>query len=367
MSLRSPPRRPRGRQRRAPIGSRRPPALPIGRGAGLPRSHWPRRASIEREPPGAPAAVIRFVFAAVLGLGVPSGAGCALKVPGCGGGEEEEEEEEGWGGSVCIGVTAGAGDSQRLPPAADMDMKNRIHLELRNRTPSDVKELVLDNCRSYEGKIEGLTDEFEELEFLSTINVCLTSVANLPKLNKLKKLELSDNKISGGLEVLAEKCPNLTHLNLSGNKIKDLGTIEPLKKLENLKSLDLFNCEVTNLNDYRENVFKLLPQLTYLDGYDRDDKEAPDSDAEGYVEGLDDEEEDEDEEEYDDDAQVVEDEEDEEEEEEGEEEDVSGEEEEDEEGYNDGEVDDDEDEEEPDEEQGQKRKREPEDEGDEDD
>ncbi|RLV92627.1 hypothetical protein DV515_00013696 [Chloebia gouldiae] len=249
-----------------------------------------------------------------------------------------------------------------------MDMKKRIHLELRNRTPSDVKELVLDNCRSYEGKIEGLTDEFEELEFLSTINVGLTSVANLPKLNKLKKLELSDNRISGGLE----------------------------KKLENLKSLDLFNCEVTNLNDYRENVFKLLPQLTYLDGYDRDDKEAPDSDAEGYVEGLDDEEEDEDvkdrddkeapdsdaegyveglddeeededEEEYDDDAQVVEDEEDEEEEEEGEEEDVSGEEEEDEEGYNDGEVDDEEDEEEPEEERGQKRKREPEDEGDEDD
>lgn len=67
------------------------------------------------------------------------------------------------------------------------------------------------------------------------------------------------------------------------------------KKLENLKSLDLFNCEVTNLNDYRENVFKLLPQLTYLDGYDRDDKEASDSDAEGYVEeGLEDDEEDED-------------------------------------------------------------------------
>ncbi|XP_046930829.1 acidic leucine-rich nuclear phosphoprotein 32 family member A isoform X2 [Lynx rufus] len=232
----------------------------------------------------------------------------------------------------------------------------------------EVKELVLDNCRSIEGKIEGLTDEFEELEFLSTINVGLTSVANLPKLNKLKKLELSDNRISGGLEVLAEKCPNLTHLNLSGNKIKDLSTIEPLKKLENLKSLDLFNCEVTNLNDYRENVFKLLPQLTYLDGYDRDDKEAPDSDAEGYVEGLDDDEEDEDEEEYDEDAQVVEDEEDEEEEEEGEEEDVSGEEEEDEEGYNDGEVDDEEDEEDVgEEERGQKRKREPEDEGEDDD
>lgn len=60
--------------------------------------------------------------------------------------------------------------------------------------------------------------------------------------------------------------------------------------MESLKSLDLFNCEVTNLNDYRENVFKLLPQLTYLDGYDKEDKEAPDSDAEAYVEGLEDDE-----------------------------------------------------------------------------
>ncbi|KAG5270296.1 hypothetical protein AALO_G00191070 [Alosa alosa] len=259
-----------------------------------------------------------------------------------------------------------------------MDMKKRIHLELRNRTPSDVKELVLDNCRSNEGKIEGLTDEFEELEFLSTINVGLTSVANLPKLNKLKKLELSDNRISGGLEVLSEKCPNLTHLNLSGNKIKDLSTIEPLKKLESLKSLDLFNCEVTNLNDYRDNVFKLLPQLTYLDGYDKDDKEAPDSDAEAYVEGLDDDDDDDDddevdEEDYDEDAAPGDDddedgEEDEDEDgeegEEGEEEDdVSGEEEEE---LNDGEVDDDEDEEE-EEERGQKRKRELDEEGEEDD
>ncbi|XP_046696836.1 acidic leucine-rich nuclear phosphoprotein 32 family member A isoform X2 [Silurus meridionalis] len=252
-----------------------------------------------------------------------------------------------------------------------MDMKKRIHLELRNRTPSDVKELVLDNCRSNEGKIEGLTDEFEELEFLSTINVGLTSVANLPKLNKLKKLELSDNRISGGLEVLAEKCPNLTHLNLSGNKIKDLSTIEPLKKLESLKSLDLFNCEVTNLNDYRENVFKLLPQLTYLDGYDKEDKEAPDSDAEAYVEGLDDDEDEDDveEEEYDEDAAPGDedeeevDEEDEEEGEEEEEEDVSGEEEE-EEDLNDGEVDD---EDEYVEERGQKRKRDLDEEGEEED
>ncbi|ELW68165.1 Acidic leucine-rich nuclear phosphoprotein 32 family member A [Tupaia chinensis] len=94
-----------------------------------------------------------------------------------------------------------------------MDMDKRIHLELRNRMPSDVKELVLDNCRSNEGKIDGLTDEFEELEWL-------------------------------------------------------------IRKPQELR---LFNCEVTNMNYCRENVFKLLPQLTYIDRFD---KEAPDSDEE---------------------------------------------------------------------------------------
>lgn len=71
-----------------------------------------------------------------------------------------------------------------------------------------------------------------------------------------------------------------------------------------LKSLDLFGCEVTNRSDYRETVFRLLPQLSYLDGYDREDQEAPDSDvevdsveeapdSEGEVDGVDKEDEDE--------------------------------------------------------------------------
>ncbi|XP_033926585.1 acidic leucine-rich nuclear phosphoprotein 32 family member B isoform X2 [Melopsittacus undulatus] len=210
-----------------------------------------------------------------------------------------------------------------------MEMKKRLTLELRNKKPSEVKELVLDNCRSDDGKIVGLSSDFENLEFLSMININLLSVSNLPKLNKLRKLELSDNRISGGLEVLAERTPNLTHLNLSGNKIKDINTLEPLKKLPNLHSLDLFNCEVTMLINYRESVFTLLPQLTYLDGYDADDQEAPDSDPEADGDALEDEyengegegEEEEDADEEDDlDEEVIDDEEDEDDDLEGEEE-----------------------------------------------
>ncbi|KAK2908851.1 hypothetical protein QQF64_001190 [Cirrhinus molitorella] len=261
-----------------------------------------------------------------------------------------------------------------------MDMKKRIHLELRNRTPSDVRELVLDNCRSNEGKIEGLTAEFVNLEFLSLINVGLLSVSNLPKLGKLKKLELSDNRISGGLDVLAEKLPNLTHLNLSGNKLKDISTLEPLKKLDHLKSLDLFNCEVTNLNDYRESVFKLLPQLTYLDGYDMDDREASDSDGEVDGDGVDDDDDEEGEEEEDEDGEEEEfdeeeDDDDDEDEVEGEEDDEDGSGEDEEEDFGqDGEVDDDEDDDDDDDDEeeeqggkGEKRKREADDEDDDDD
>ncbi|XP_029381830.1 acidic leucine-rich nuclear phosphoprotein 32 family member B-like isoform X7 [Echeneis naucrates] len=170
-----------------------------------------------------------------------------------------------------------------------MDMKKRVSLELRHRSPTEVQELVVDNCRASEGKIEGITEEFSNLELLSLINVGLTSVSDFPKLDKLRKLELSDNRISGGLEVLAERLVNLTNLDLSGNKFKDISTLEPLKKLPHLKSLDLFNCEVTNLADYRESIFKLLPQLTYLDGYDIEDCEASDSDGEG--DGIEDEDE----------------------------------------------------------------------------
>ncbi|XP_041841233.1 acidic leucine-rich nuclear phosphoprotein 32 family member B-like [Melanotaenia boesemani] len=249
-----------------------------------------------------------------------------------------------------------------------MDMKKRVSLELRHRSPTEVQELVLDNCRSSEGKIEGITGEFSNLELLSLINVGLTSVADIPKLGKLKKLELSDNRISGGLEVLAERLVNLTHLNLSGNKFKDISTLEPLKKLPQLKSLDLFNCEVTNLAEYRDSIFKLLPQLIYLDGYDINDCEASDSDGEG--DGVEDEDEEEgesedfeDEEEEDEEDVVAEDDDDDEDSGDDEDAEVNG------------DLDSDEDEDDEDEEEdedsspakGEKRKRDPDDEDEDDD
>uniref|UniRef100_A0A182K3L6 U2A'/phosphoprotein 32 family A C-terminal domain-containing protein n=1 Tax=Anopheles christyi TaxID=43041 RepID=A0A182K3L6_9DIPT len=135
-----------------------------------------------------------------------------------------------------------------------------------------ITELILDNCRST--YIDGLTDSFTALETLSLINVGLVSLKNFPKLSNLRKLELSDNRISNGLSHLTGS-PKLTHLNLSGNRIKDFDELRPLKDLENLEVLDLFNNQVTLIENYREKLFQLIPSLNYLDGFDKEYVEAP--------------------------------------------------------------------------------------------
>lgn len=168
-------------------------------------------------------------------------------------------------------------------------MEKRIALEKRGLPDDKITELILDNCRST--NIEGLTDNFTALEVLSLINVGLVSLKNFPKLPALRKLELSDNRIQNALSHLTGS-PKLTHLNLSGNRIKDFEELQPLKELENLEVLDLFNNEVTMTQNYRDKIFELIPSLKYLDGFDREDAEAPSDEEDEANGGTDDDDDD---------------------------------------------------------------------------
>ena len=58
---------------------------------------------------------------------------------------------------------------------------------------------------------------FTETQYLSLNSTGLKSLTNLPKMEKLERLELCDNKISGDLSNLASLYPNLRTLKLSNN------------------------------------------------------------------------------------------------------------------------------------------------------
>ena len=53
------------------------------------------------------------------------------------------------------------------------------------------------------------------------------------------------------------------------------------KSFEQLTHLDLFNNDICNIEEYRTKVFKLLPNLKFLDDADADDNDEEESDDEG--------------------------------------------------------------------------------------
>jgi len=156
-----------------------------------------------------------------------------------------------------------------------MEMDKFIEEELGDRAPDEVEELNIDSCTA--SHISGLTDKFINLQTLSIANSQLTSLKGFPSLQNLRKLDLSDNRISGDLDALTG-CPKLEYIGLSGNPIKDTSCLEPLQKLENLQTLELFNCDIACTEKYRDKIFELLDNVLYVDGMDRNGQTAPDDD-----------------------------------------------------------------------------------------
>lgn len=148
-------------------------------------------------------------------------------------------------------------------------LESRIESLTKKMEPDEVMELECGgSCAS---NLSGLLDRFTNLQVLDLTGVGLESLKGFPSLPNLCELDLSENQISAGLELL-EGCQKLFVLGLRGNQINDLDTIKPLVKLEMLRELDLSKCEISKMENYREKVFELLKSLMYLDGFDKDNK-----------------------------------------------------------------------------------------------
>ena len=76
-----------------------------------------------------------------------------------------------------------------------------------------------------------------------------------PKLASLTKLDISENRLSKGLEVLKD-CPNLKFLSINDNKFKEVRLLTLIKS----SIFDFFMTQVATLEP-----LKALSKLTHLD------------------------------------------------------------------------------------------------------
>lgn len=147
------------------------------------------------------------------------------------------------------------------------------------------KTLTLDGAvKSSTGRLpsSALFDRFPSLEELSIAGARLSSLGGLPRLPALRRLSLPDNRLSGAdsLAAVAESCGGtIRHLDLGNNRFAKVEELAPLAPIQ-VESLDLYQCPVTKVKEYREKVFALIPSLKYLDGADVEGNDRVETDEE---------------------------------------------------------------------------------------
>lgn len=93
----------------------------------------------------------------------------------------------------------------------------------------------------------------------------VTALGNLPLLKRLRTLLLANNRVSSISSSISLSVPNLTTLVLTANCISELGDLEPLKELKNLKYLSLIGNPVREKKWYREWLAWRIASLRVLD------------------------------------------------------------------------------------------------------
>jgi len=137
--------------------------------------------------------------------------------------------------------------------------------------PLEYETLLLDGiaCPYVFEQDKLFLEQFANLTSLSLNNCALKNLDNFPYLGKLAKLEMQENKIQKGLDVLARQLPSLESLKLGNNEISSLKDLGLLAACLALKKLDVVGNPVCELNNYVDKVFEVLPDVAVVDGFDQ--------------------------------------------------------------------------------------------------
>ena len=117
-------------------------------------------------------------------------------------------------------------------------------------------------------------EQFVECVNFSVSTCKLKSIQFLPMLPTIMRLDLANNRLNGQNLNILNQYKTLESLKLANNLIRNFTYLQSLSSLESLISLDLSANPVTEVNDYREQIFELLPNLEVLDGLDKEGNEV---------------------------------------------------------------------------------------------
>ncbi len=102
----------------------------------------------------------------------------------------------------------------------------------------------------------------------------------MPDAPKLQRIEMADNRLAGSELKNLLKFPELKVIKFGANLVKELDEIRVLAPLTYLMDLDFNENPVANLPNYKEEIFKMFPELIILDGKDKDGNDALSDDEE---------------------------------------------------------------------------------------
>ncbi|VWU51399.1 conserved protein, unknown function [Hepatocystis sp. ex Piliocolobus tephrosceles] len=148
----------------------------------------------------------------------------------------------------------------------------------------NLTELILDGKKFSTIKTEDneLLKNFKNIERLCLNQTGIQSLENLPTIETLTVLELTDNHLSTVdiLKYIVEHYPNISTLEIGGNHFKNIKDFEELKNLKKLNRLGVqFNPFAEDAN-YRKELFEFLPNVKIIDCYNKEGVEVLSSDEE---------------------------------------------------------------------------------------
>ncbi|KPM06740.1 U2 small nuclear ribonucleoprotein A-like protein [Sarcoptes scabiei] len=105
--------------------------------------------------------------------------------------------------------------------------------------------------------IENLGATLNQFDSIDFTDNDIRKLENFPLLTRLKRLYLSNNRISKIDEQLAESLPNIEGLVLINNQIQELGDIDPLGKFKKLETLSMMGNPITSKKHYHT-IIKII-------------------------------------------------------------------------------------------------------------